>query len=609
MFAVKEMNNWVAINLKEGSFYIISEIPGLSPYDTIEIINDIEGECDEHLLKKYNFLNFAGCKNIKIISGKKKIFGIIDYTHKIQYGKDDKNRFITIFRPLSFNFNPFIIKTKNRLNYNVYAIAEQTDEKFNEYSVLKCLEVLGQVSTLALDIMSPFHALDCIPKKWRKTIPSKLPQYDEIIDLTSKNVFSIDGDTTVDVDDALHYDFQDNKHIIGIHIADVANLVLSLGIDQTEFLNLMIQNTSSIYPGSLGKVDMISKEVGEDICSLIEGKERNVISLLLEFQQEKPFKLISAKIHLSKIINKNKLTYKNVDKMLSGKSSRKDISTDIFQIKTIIEGQTNFPQTNESQVEEQYQDEKISRTIVAKLMTIYNSFLAKKLYDTHKKSILRVHYGCSSTIEDENEEIREILQRLETFKGYYRVSEEVPRDELQHQGLSLTYYTHASSPIRRFVDLWNQICLYETLFPGLNTTGAINIREKINEINWKQSQIKRAYDQLSLVNIYHDKINGTLPDSFEGWVIGIDEDYLQIYLNKKIFHFQVDMENMDTVLELVSQTDEEKIWKRKDNGSRFCLRKGMKIICKIIVKKNKYQWNQKVGIELINPSFSEFLLK
>jgi len=613
MFSVRERDNWVAIDLKNGHFYLIENVEDLIPFCFVEKRGEtFPVDVSPVIMKKYNFLTFGGQISVNLLPNHNKVFGIIDFTHKTQYGKDDKNKFRTLFRPLSFSGAPFIIKTKNRLAYNVYAIGEITDEKFNDYSVLKCLDIFGQVSTPDLDFMSPFHSFDCVPKKWRKPIVPNTTDYGGIIDLRDKRVFSIDGDSTVDVDDAIHYDFQNNLHVIGIHIADVANLFFSLGQDRYEFLQLIQKNCTSIYPEKIGKIDMISEEVGEKICSLIEGEERNVISLLLEFKQTKPFELHSAKIHLSKIINKHKLTYKYVDRLLNGKHSRSEISNDIFQIKTIIESQTIFSQINESSMEEQYPDEKISRTLVCKLMTIYNQVIAKRLYDNHPKSIMRVHYGKQSTTEVENDEVREIIQRMETFKGYYRVSGITPIDQLEHRGLGMTYYTHATSPIRRFVDFWNQICLYENLYKdsGLNATGMLNINERIGEINWKQYQVKKAYEQMALVNIYHSKINGDLDDRYEGFLIGIEEENLQIYIpkmNGKIFRFQIDMESLGNILE-VESSDLEISWRRKDNKSKFTLSKYMKIVCRIVVRKNHYRWIQKIGIELMEPSFSNFLL-
>jgi len=611
MFAVKDLN-WIGIDLENGFFYCIIAPTDLIHLDNIEIIGDVIEELLEEkdlaiAKKKYNFLKYGGSKVIKKTSSNKNIFGIIDFTHKIQYGKEN-NKFITIFRTL--NGGTFLIKTKNRLANNVYATGEITGEILQELPVVNCTNILGVVCDQQLDVLSPFHGLDVVPKKWKKNLNLNMTSFEDIVDLTDKYVFSIDGDTTVDIDDALHYEFNEEKnlHVIGIHIADVANLFFGIDSrDSRDFLLLLLNNTSSIYPN--GKIDMISKEVGEDICSLKEGAMRSVISLLLEFKQEKPFTLVSARLQLSKIINKSKLTYKNVDKLLNNEGFlKKDkiLKDNIFLIRDIIDSQENFPVINE-EVEDQYFDEKISRTIVCKLMTIYNSIVAKKLYDSHKKSIVRVHYGEQTQSFKIDRKIQDVIKRLETQKGFYRVAGECPIEELKHQGLGLTYYTHATSPIRRFVDFWNQLCLYETFYNRVSVTGLIDIKEKIGTINWKSFMIKKAYEQLSLVNIFHNKIQDKLEESYEGFIISIDEDNIGIYLtsNKKIFKFRLEVEGLLDV----NSSEDEVSWTRKDNNSQFTLRKYMRIEVKIVIRKNKHIWNQKIGIELLSPSFSDFLLK
>ena len=296
MFAIKEFF-WIAIDLEKGLFYSIVSTDDLVHLDNIEIIDDIiDNIIDEDKLKiiqkKYNFLSFGGNKKVQKISNKKNIFGIIDFSHKIQYGKDN-NKFLTIFRTLTNN--TFIIKTKNRLSNNVYASAEITDEIHQGLRVVNCTNIFGVICDESLDVLSPFYAYDVIPKKWRKQLMQNITTFEGVVDLTDKYVFSIDGDTTVDIDDALHYEFDETKnlHVIGIHIADVANLFLGIDSrDNKEFILNLLNNASSIYPN--GKIDMISKEVGEDLCSLKEGHTRNVISLLLEFKDcIKPARIFS----------------------------------------------------------------------------------------------------------------------------------------------------------------------------------------------------------------------------------------------------------------------------------------------------------------------------
>jgi hypothetical protein len=76
---------------------------------------------------------------------------------------------------------------------------------------------------------------------------------------------------------------------------------------------------------------------------------------------------------------------------------------------------------------------------------------------------------------------------------------------------------------------------------------------------------------------------------------------------KKELNFSVNLERLDNILER-KEEENRIIWKRKDNDNIFIFEKYMKITCKIILLKNRYEWQNKVGIELIEPNFSNFLM-
>jgi len=603
IFALKEYNEWIAINLGAGLFYKI-EIAldsQLEPYDSVEIAGDsTESNAPTNLLlKKYNFLKFGGCKTVsKKTSSSKKIFGIIDYTNKTQYGKKD-NKFITLFRPLSFSTeHPLLIKTNSSLHHNVYAFAEEESGA----DMLKCVSVCGNVGVEQLDILSPFYSMDTVPKHWKTPIPTIINT--SSIDMTSKAVFSIDGDSTLDVDDAVHYEYADGFHWVGVHIADVSSVLYSM--DETTrriFLEQMAKNTSSIYPEGVNKIDMISRDVGENQCSLVEGATRNVVSIVFQFDES--YGLVGSKLINAQIINRRKMTYKSVDRIFTNKRLE-DLpeNRDLYMVRLIMDKQMTH--TTSCQEYGDIPDECISRAMVAKMMILYNTHIAKYLYEANPLSIMRIHYRREDdeTKEDSlSPDILPIVQRMKSYKGYYRVAGDCAPAEVVHSSLGLTYYTHSTSPIRRFVDLWNQICLKNTI-----PVADFNIRDHIHSINWRSFMIKRAYEQMNLVSIFHEQKNNQLDQSYEGVIIGIDDDSIKIYIKKlnRIFRFRLYNKGMLNILDY-SATDKWFEFMRYDYYT-FRLELYQKIICRIFIKTNQYEWSNKVGIELLEPSFSNFLL-
>ena len=613
MFIYRYNKIWLCIDLQHRIFYITAPPDSTTiSFENVEIVaGDIDtSQCEEEniqvIIKKFNFLEFGGYKKTQKLGGSqiKRIFGVIDFKNKVQYGKH-KNKFITLFRPLSYSIGntdvSYLIKTKNRLNHNVYAFAAApshtvADETLNQFILLDCIDILGPVHQKSVDIISPFHAMQCYPNRIKTQLENHLT---ERLDLTDKNVFSIDGDSTLDVDDAIHYESTGEKQIIGIHIADVVNMFSHIrDIEKHQFVTQLMENVSSIYPGC-GKVDMINKEAGENLCSLNEGVPRNVVSLLLEFEPTKPHKLLSAKIHLSKIINKHKMTYKEMDKIIEMKR-RHILQHDILQIRDIIDANDNLPATMEMD-EYKEEGEHLSRAIIAKLMATYNTIMAKKLFDGNKNSILRVHYGGGMPEGG----------TTGTFKGYYVVSRQTNEAEIEHRGLGLKYYTHMSSPIRRFVDFWNQLCMYEILGKLEGETAKYKIEERISFLNWKQMQIKKSYDMLDMVNLFHRKMEDELEAQYNGYILGWGENnQISVFIpdiNKKVLKFCINLDRLENILEK-EESGSRLIWKRKDNDNIFIFEKYMKIICRIVLQKNRYNWQNKVGIELIEPNFSDFLM-
>ena len=600
IFALKEYNEWVAIDLRAGLFYKLESHPDsqLDPYDSVEIAGDsTESEAPtDLLLKKYNFLKFGGCKMAtKKPSSSKKIFGIIDYTNKTQYGKKD-NKFITLFRPLSFSTeHPLLIKTNSRLNHNVYAFAEQESAA----DILKCVSVCGNVGADQLDIMSPFYSTDTVPKRWKS--PVEITSNTTALDMTAKAVFSIDGDSTLDVDDAIHYEYADSFHWIGIHIADVSSVLYSMDeATRRTFLEQMAANTSSIYPDGVNKIDMISKDVGEIQCSLVEGSTRNVVSIIFQFDES--YGLMGSKLIHARIINRRKMTYKSADRIFINKKLE-DLpeNRNLYMVRLIMDNQHTHATSGQEYGD--IPDECISRAMVAKLMILYNTHIAKYLYEANPLSILRVHYRPPDEIDEEQlvpNDVLPVIQRMKSYKGYYRVAGDCSPADAVHSSLGLTYYTHATSPIRRFVDLWNQICL-------INASSAIcdfNIRDHIHSINWRSFMIKRAYEQMNLVNIFQTKRNEQLDPSYEGIIIGIDDDSIKIYIKKlnRSFIFRVYNKGTD-----YCATDKYIQFMRHDYHT-LELKLYQTIICRIFIKTDQYVWSNKVAIELLEPSFSDFLL-
>ena len=114
-----------------------------------------------------------------------------------------------------------------------------------------------------------------------------------------------------------------------------------------------------------------------------------------------------------------------------------------------------------------------------------------------------------------------------------------------------------------------------------------------------------------MVHLFHRKMEDDLEAQYTGFILGWGENnQISVFIpdiNKKVLKFCVNLEKLENILE--KQEDETRIiWKRKDNDNIFIFEKYMKILCRIVLLKNRHEWQNKVGIELIEPNFSQFLM-
>ena len=85
---------------------------------------------------------------------------------------------------------------------------------------------------------------------------------------------------------------------------------------------------------------------------------------------------------------------------------------------------------------------------------------AETLFAYNKQTILRSHKKTpQSLIDKSTPELNEFINRLKQNGAKYVIDHDGGSDSIIHESLGFAYYTHATSPIRRYVDIINQINL------------------------------------------------------------------------------------------------------------------------------------------------------
>lgn len=149
-------------------------------------------------------------------------------------------------------------------------------------------------------------------------------------DLSSVNVFTIDPENAPVLDDAISIQHLENgEYIVGIHITDVASFVkLGSPLDNEAFLR-----GTTYFPGQfLNPHHMLPEPISKMVCSLLPGKERLTITVFLHFDKQKQFVLKKTQFCKSIMRSCCKLTYKEVQEIISNNDKVHHLREDIIEL-------------------------------------------------------------------------------------------------------------------------------------------------------------------------------------------------------------------------------------------------------------------------------------
>ena len=533
----------------------INDLLGLTtPEDLSRLGNDLESLYKDNILyktKKGKFILFKNCPNLKVgvLSLKKGGFGFllvptgediyIDKSNINNAVNDDKvlvelvNNYGKIegkvLRVLNRDLNNLIgevyyIKDKPyvKLEDKKKNIEIKLDEKASKgvvagtkviVTVLKEMsrnKYMGKINTIIGHKDDPGVDIKLIAYKHNiyeefsskaleqtDNIPTEVNDKDLIgrTDLTDKMIFTIDGDDTKDIDDAISYEYKDGLHILGVHIADVSYYVTENSYLDKDALE---RGTSSYLADSV--IPMLPHKLSNGICSLNEGVVRLTQSCVMKIDDTG--KVIDYDIFPSYIKSRKKMTYKKVNDIIirniidpeykefadtliqmnnlahilrANKVRRGYIDFDLDEAKIIVDEDKNVVG-----IEKRIRED--GERLIEDFMIAANETVATHIYNMDLPFIYRVHdvpnqdkvtrflnmvsllgYKVNGKIKDLTPiSMQKLLDQLKDVPQYKILSSMLLRsmrkavyqkENIGHFGLGSKCYTHFTSPIRRYPDL------------------------------------------------------------------------------------------------------------------------------------------------------------
>lgn len=274
-------------------------------------------------------------------------------------------------------------------------------------------------------------------------------------DLTSLLLMTIDGQSTLDFDDALSIEKVGEQYRLGIHIVDVGHFVRKGDTIDQEAL----ARGSSIYMPDQ-KISMLPAALAEGLCSLKAGQLRPAISTMVNLSPSK--EILDYEIIPSLIEVDQQLTYYDVNLAA-------DQNQDIIILRDVAEKfrqrrldggavQITVPEVNVWLAEDQtisvnkINRESPGRMLVSEIMILANWLMAKFLTENAMPAIFRSQPDPRNRLYrgDEGTLFQNWMQRryLSRFVLDHKAN--------KHSGLGLDAYVTATSPIRKYFDLTTQ---------------------------------------------------------------------------------------------------------------------------------------------------------
>ena len=181
----------------------------------------------------------------------------------------------------------------------------------------KVIKIIGHKNDPGVDILSIVYKYDIntsFPEEVEeevKFLPMEVRDEDlkGRRDLRDEVIFTIDGDDTKDIDDAISIKKEGDTYTLGVHIADVSYYVKEGSPLDKEAMD---RGTSVYLVDRV--IPMLPHELSNGICSLNPNALRLAISCVMKYDSEG--KLLDYDIFPSVIRSRKQMTYKNVNSIL-----------------------------------------------------------------------------------------------------------------------------------------------------------------------------------------------------------------------------------------------------------------------------------------------------
>ena len=433
---------------------------------------------------------------IKLLDNREgKIIEILEHAKDIFVGTLAKLGKKTVFTPDDKRFTQKIILPNQKFIPNVKVVV-----KITSWTPLRgeVTEILGKNNAPGVEIRGILRSHG-VEEEFPPEVQSEAakielsPDKNEIsrrIDRRNLKIVTIDGEDAKDLDDGVYAaEIADGGFFLGVYIADVSFYVRPRSfLDKEAF-----ERGTSIYPVDR-VVPMLPTELSNGICSLNAGVDR--LAMACEMKLDFSGRVVDYKIFPTVIHVFKRLSYTQVNKFFDGDKILADCAENLNALKKIhglrkkIRSERgaidfNLPEMKillnsaGKPLEITKRIQTLGESIIEECMLLANETVAEhtinkkiaSLYrihelPTHEKVLtlnnLLAHFNLHINKGKEPAEFQKILSAVKNkpfekiITSYALRTMQQARyspENLGHFGIAAKFYTHFTSPIRRYPDL------------------------------------------------------------------------------------------------------------------------------------------------------------
>lgn len=440
----------------------------------------------------------------------------------------------------------------------------------------KVVEIIGHINDPGTDILSIVKGYD-LPLEFPEKVLNQAERVAKPVseadrqgrqDLREWQMVTIDGEDAKDLDDAVSIAREGDCYILGVHIADVTNYVQeNSALDREAF-----KRGTSVYLVDR-VIPMLPHTLSNGICSLNQGEDRLALSCIMKIDEKG--RVVDHEIAETVIRVDQRMSYTSVKKILEDhdpKETKKyqelvPMFEEMSRLSKVLREHRrirgsidfDFPETKMildekgCPLELRPYERNVATRMIEDFMLLANETVAEDYYWQELPFVYRTHeapdeekirtlatfinnFGYSMHVganEVRPKEIQKLLAKVEGSPQEAMISRLALRSMKQakytpensgHFGLAAAYYTHFTSPIRRYPDLQIHRIIKDNIRGRMQEEKIVHYDKILPEVTKHASEMERRAEEAERETVKLKKVEYMqqhLGEIFEGVISSI----------------------------------------------------------------------------------------